>query len=207
YVEGGRTMVLQPQFSQAELNGAIRHTFRFNRGGGGTDSVPWTIATDGGQSMGIDVTVVSAAPNLGDLSADGLGHVEIWTMSGGTDEWSHPIHVHFEEGKILTKDNLPPPDYEALARKDVFRLGVVDGSARQMDVAFRFREFAGSFVEHCHNTQHEDHAMMLRYDIENPGQFVALPAPFPTWDGVTYVDSTLLPNARTGVGAGEGGGP
>ncbi len=205
FLAGGRTMVLQPQFSQAELDGAIRHTFRFGRGGGGTDSVPWTISTDGGQALGMDVTVVSAAPNIGDLSADGLGHVEIWSISGGVEEWSHPVHIHFEEGKILSKDNRPPPDYEQFARKDVFRLGVVDGSAGQMDIALRFREFAGSYMEHCHNTQHEDNAMLLRYDIENPGQFIALPAPFPTWDGVTYVASTLLPNARTGVGAGEGG--
>jgi manganese oxidase len=206
YTVGRQVMVKQPEFSDAELAGATRHTFRFGRGGGGTDSVPWTIATDGGQALGMDVTRVSAAPNLGDLSADGLGHVEIWSISGGTPGWSHPVHIHFEEGKILSKDGQAPPDYEAYARKDVYRLGVVDGSARTMDIALRFREFAGSYMEHCHNTQHEDHAMLLRYDIENPGQFVALPAPLPTWDGVTFVDSTLLPNARTGVGAGGGGG-
>ncbi len=204
YVAGNQTMIPTPGFSQAELDNAIRHTFRFGRGGGGTDSVPWTVATDGGRGLGMDVQRISAAPNLGDLSADGLGHVEIWSMSGGTPGWSHPIHVHFEEGKILSKDGQPPPDYEAYARKDVYRLGVVDGSARSMDVALRFREFAGSFVEHCHNTQHEDHAMMIRYDIENPGQFALMPAPLPTWDGVTFVDSFLAPNARTGVGAAGG---
>lgn len=206
YVAGRKVMLQQPEFSDAELAGATRHTFRFGRGGGGTDSVPWTIATDGGQGIGIDVTLVSAAPNLGDLSADGLGHVEIWTMTGGTPGWSHPVHVHFEEGKILSRDGAPPEDYEEYARKDMFRLGVVDGSSQQVEVAYRFREFGGSYVEHCHNTQHEDHAMMLRFDIEQPGQLVALPAPLPTWDGVTFVSSRYAPNAQTGVGTGGGGG-
>ncbi|VAW70017.1 hypothetical protein MNBD_GAMMA09-1738, partial [hydrothermal vent metagenome] len=35
-------------------------------------------------------------------------------------------------------------------------------------------------------------------------QLVALPAPLPTWDGVTFVSSTYAPNAQTGVGAGGG---
>jgi hypothetical protein len=53
-------------------------------------------------------------------------------------------------------------------------------------------------MEHCHNTQHEDHAMLLRWDIENPGQTILLPTPLPTWDGVTYIDSFALPTFRTG---------
>ena len=88
-------------------------------------------------------------------------------------------------------------------------LGVVDGSSQTVEVVLRFREHAGSYVEHCHNTQHEDHAMMLRYDVEKSGQFIALPAPLPTWDGVTFVSSTYAPNAKTGVvtsGGGGGGG-
>ena len=53
-------------------------------------------------------------------------------------------------------------------------------------------------MEHCHNTQHEDTAMLLRWDIENPGQMVLLPTPLPTWDGVSYVDSHALSTFRTG---------
>jgi hypothetical protein len=69
-------------------------------------------------------------------------------------------------------------------------------------MAIRFREFAGTFMEHCHNTQHEDHAMLLRWDIEHPGQTKLMPAPIPTWDGVEYVDSAALPTFRTGDGFG-----
>ena len=64
-------------------------------------------------------------------------------------------------------------------------------------MAIQFREFAGTYVEHCHNTQHEDHAMLLRWDIEHPGQFLVMATPLPTWDGVEYVDSAALPTIRT----------
>ncbi|MGH8433065.1 MAG: multicopper oxidase domain-containing protein, partial [Pseudomonas sp.] len=32
-------------------------------------------------------------------------------------------------------------------------------------VLLRFRDFKGKYVMHCHNTIHEDHGMMLRWDI------------------------------------------
>jgi hypothetical protein len=74
-----------------------------------------------------------------------------------------------------------------------------------VEIALRFREFAGTFMEHCHNTQHEDHAMLLRWDVEHPGQVKLMPTPIPSWDGVTYVDTAALPTARTGDAVGEFG--
>ena len=32
----------------------------------------------------------------------------------------------------------------------------------------RFREMKGHYVMHCHNVVHEDHAMMIRWDIHSP---------------------------------------
>jgi FtsP/CotA-like multicopper oxidase with cupredoxin domain len=49
-------------------------------------------------------------------------------------------------------------------RKDVFTL--YDGD--EMDVYVKFRDFLGRYVLHCHNTVHEDHAMMVRFDIVRP---------------------------------------
>ena len=71
-----------------------------------------------------------------------------------------------------------------------------------VEVAIQFREFAGTYMEHCHNTQHEDHSMLLRWDVEHPGQIKLMPAPMPTWDGVEFVDSAALPTFRTGDGVG-----
>jgi hypothetical protein len=44
--------------------------------------------------------------------------------------------------------------------------------------------------------------MLLRWDIEHPGQTKLMPAPIPTWDGVEYVDSAALPTFRSGDGFG-----
>jgi hypothetical protein len=44
--------------------------------------------------------------------------------------------------------------------------------------------------------------MLLRWDLEYPGQVQAMPTPLPTWDGVEYVDSAALPTFRTGNGVG-----
>jgi hypothetical protein len=44
--------------------------------------------------------------------------------------------------------------------------------------------------------------MLLRWDIEDPGQLKLEPAPIPSWEGVEYVDSAALPTFRTGDGIG-----
>ena len=84
----------------------------------------------------------------------------------------------------------------------MYRLGPQPDSGSSVQVAIRFREFAGTYMEHCHNTQHEDHAMLMRWDIERPGQFTIMPTPMPTWDGVEYVDTVALPTFRCGDGVG-----
>lgn len=185
----GKKMLPLPEFTQAELDGAIRRSFDFGDNNS-TDEVPWTIRTNGGTGLGMDPRRLSASVTE--------SNVEIWNLSGGASNWSHPIHIHFEEGQILSKDGKAPPPWEQLSRKDVYRVGRMEDSADNMEVALRFREFLGSFMEHCHNTQHEDHAMLLRWDSEAPGQVRVMPTPMPTWDGVTYVPTFALPTFRSG---------
>jgi len=193
YVEGKKKMIPRPTFTSAELANAKKRTFEFGRSNG-TDEAPWTIKTDGGQGYGMDPHRTSAAPKL--------GAVEIWRLESGGG-WSHPVHIHFEEGIILARDGQPPPPWEKWARKDVFRIG--DMSSKTVDVAYRFREFAGSFMEHCHNTQHEDHAMLLRWDIRNPGQTIAIPTPVVTWEGTFYEPTFDLVNGNDpGSNSGSG---
>ena len=206
YTAGKKKMIPLARPSANELANARHRTFEFGRSSG-TDSAPWTVRTDGGSGFGADPRRVSAAPNLGELSADGLGHLEVWTIRNGGNGWSHPVHIHFEEGIFLSRDGAPPPEWERWARKDMYRIGPFPDSSSEIEVALRIREFAGTYVEHCHNTQHEDHAMLLRWDAEKPGQLDFLPAPIPTWDGVGYVPTVALPSARTGDGGGGGGPP
>jgi len=188
YVAGKKKMIPLPGFTQEELMGARHRTFEFGRSDG-TDTTPWTIKTDGGLGFGMDPRRLSAAPDE--------GSVEIWHLKTGGG-WSHPVHVHFEEGQILQRGGSPPPIWEKWARKDVYRIGRQDDSTHEVTLAIRFREFLGTYMEHCHNTQHEDHAMLLRWDVENPGETIAMPTPLPRWEGVLYDPSFTLATFKDG---------
>ncbi|AYF86640.1 bilirubin oxidase [Pseudomonas sp. DY-1] len=93
------------------------------------------------------------------------GSAEVWELVNPEDGWDHPIHIHFEEGRIISKTVLgravPVPLHEQ-GRKDVF----VIGEDMTVRVFLRFRDFLGKYPIHCHNLIHEDHAMMARWDIE-----------------------------------------
>ncbi|MBK8815070.1 MAG: multicopper oxidase domain-containing protein [Methylococcaceae bacterium] len=198
YIEGNvgdRQMIPPNKPTTQELQAAVHRTFEFGRSNG-TDAQPWTIKTDGGPGFSMDPHRLSAAPKLPD-SPDSPGRVEIWHIKGASG-WSHPVHVHFEEGQLLYRGGKTPPPWEKYARKDVYRVGTLADSTLNVDIAVRFREFAGTYMEHCHNSQHEDKAMLLRWDIQHPHQTIAIPTPMPEWDGVKYDLSYTLPTYRVG---------
>lgn len=189
YVPGKRKMIPKPTFTLDELQHAKHRTFEFGRSSG-TDQQPWTVKTDGGRGLTMDPHRISAAPDQ--------GSVEIWHLKNGGDGWSHPVHIHFEEGQILYRGGVAPPSWEKWARKDVYRIGPLPDTLESVDVALRFREFSGSYMEHCHNTQHEDNAMLLRWDVQNPHQPLVIPTPMPGWEGVIYEPDIALPTYKTG---------
>ncbi len=121
---------------------AAERVWTFNRQGGA-----WTI-----NDLVFNVNQVRATPKQ--------GTAEIWTLQNLSGGWSHPIHIHFEEGQILTRNGQPPPPHER-ARKDVYVLGPNE----VVRIFMRFRDWLGRYPMHCHNTIHEDHAMMLRWDL------------------------------------------
>ncbi|MDB5958575.1 multicopper oxidase domain-containing protein [Ramlibacter sp.] len=190
---------------QAKLANLRHRSFHFGRTPNATDTQPWIVATDGGLEYAADPRRLSAAPQLangqteGGFSGDST--MEIWEIQSGAG-WSHPVHVHFEEGIILNRSGNKPPEWEKWARKDVYRVGGDTESSGTVEMVIHFREFAGTYVEHCHNTQHEDNSMLLRWDIEYPGQFQVMATPLPTWDGVEYAPSVGIPTFRTGDGVG-----
>ena len=107
----------------------------------------WTVNGDF-----MDPTVVSAAPKQ--------GTAEIWTFRNAGSSWAHPVHVHFEEFQVLEWNGKPPTGI-VKSRKDTAVLGPND----TVKVFYRFDDFKGSYVIHCHNNVHEDNAMMLRWDV------------------------------------------
>ncbi|WP_309684240.1 multicopper oxidase domain-containing protein [Polaromonas sp.] len=90
------------------------------------------------------------------------GDAEIWELEVNGNWW-HPIHIHFEEGRILSRNGKPPPPHEQ-GRKDTYALG----PGEKVRVLLQFRDFSGKYMMHCHNTVHEDHDMMIRWDILPP---------------------------------------
>jgi FtsP/CotA-like multicopper oxidase with cupredoxin domain len=105
-------------------------------------------------------------PNRIDAAIE-IGTAEIWTLKNSGNNWAHPIHSHFEEFQILSINGQPiAPGTTLKSRKDVVQLGPGD------EVTFygHWRDFYGKYVMHCHNVVHEDHAMMIRWDIVPTGQ-------------------------------------
>ncbi len=90
------------------------------------------------------------------------GTAEIWKLRNlvPASDWTHPVHIHFEEFRILERNGAPPPPLET-GRKDVIRLPPGD----EIVLFMRFREFLGRYLIHCHNMNHEDAFMMTRWDI------------------------------------------
>jgi FtsP/CotA-like multicopper oxidase with cupredoxin domain len=84
---------------------------------------------------------------------------EIWTITN-TGAWAHPVHIHLEEFQVLLRNGNPPKEWER-CKKDVLRLDPLD----EVQIFLRFRDFLGKYPIHCHNVLHEDHEMMLRFDV------------------------------------------
>jgi FtsP/CotA-like multicopper oxidase with cupredoxin domain len=88
-------------------------------------------------------------------------------FQNGGGGWAHPIHAHFEECRVLSHNGVPvQPNtsidgYVAYSRGDVLPLMINE----EYRCFSRFRDMKGRYVMHCHNVVHEDHAMMIRYDI------------------------------------------
>jgi manganese oxidase len=176
--------VLIPNPDLSKIPVARTRNFVFGDGAKQTDSDPmtafigpWGIATDGGQMLNADYKRVSAAPKYGTR--------EVWNLINGGGGWDHPIHIHFEEGQILARNGSLSnvPAWER-GRKDVYRLR----PSGSVTLTMQFRDWGGMFMEHCHNTVHEDNAMLLRWELNQYGDTVLqpLPTPCPSPQGCTF---------------------
>lgn len=134
----------------------VVRTFRFERQNG-----QWAI---NGRLMESDCSVARFTVQK--------NSVEHWILQNNSGGWQHPIHIHFEEFQILTRNGVAIGTGSVeKARKDVVRLGFNE----EVKLFFRFRDMVGRFPMHCHNTIHEDHAMMLRFDIADQGDTNPMP--------------------------------
>src|SRR5882724_55398 len=158
----------------------------FTTGAGGFKG-QWGVSTDKGPMLNASWGRVSAAPRFGTR--------EVWTLQNGGGGWDHPIHIHFEEGQILARNGSAAnvPAWEK-GRKDVYRLR----PGGSVTLTMQFRDWGGMFMEHCHNTVHEDNAMLVRWEIDDGGApfLRPLPTPIATPQGVTFVQpDNIAPTA------------
>lgn len=131
----------------SNLTGVPVRTWVFERAGGA-----WVI---NGQPFNVNQIRAAVPRDSG----------EIWDLRNIDNGWTHPIHIHHEEGRILSRTDINGvsiPIYpQEKGRKDVYMLH----PGESVRVYLRFRDHVGKYPMHCHNLAHEDHAMMLRFDI------------------------------------------
>ncbi|KAK7914450.1 hypothetical protein PG985_012153 [Apiospora marii] len=125
----------------------IDHEFLFERKNGG-----WRI---NGVSFADTANRVLAKPPR--------GKVETWKLINGGGGWSHPIHIHLVDFKVVSRKNgrnavMP---YEAAGLKDVVWLGPNE----EVVVEANYAPWDGLYMFHCHNLIHEDHEMMAAFNV------------------------------------------
>jgi spore coat protein A len=106
-----------------------------------------------------------------------LGTTEIWNLINLTDD-AHPIHLHLVRFQILDRRKFDkfsyamrktlrftgptvPPEPNEVGWKDTVRAD----PAMVTRIIAKFEGYAGRYVWHCHNLDHEDNEMMRPYEV------------------------------------------
>jgi FtsP/CotA-like multicopper oxidase with cupredoxin domain len=90
------------------------------------------------------------------------GDVEIWRFVYEKNPWkqTHPPHIHLVNFQIIDRNGRAPHEHER-GWKDTLRLDPGD----DVRVIMRFDGYRGRYLMHCHNLEHEDYDMMMRFDV------------------------------------------
>lgn len=107
-----------------------------------------------------------------------LNTAEVWEFvneagQGGmmADFMAHPMHLHGVQFRILERQVAPP---QAAGWESVSAGYVDDGwkdsflimPGERVKVLLKFEDYAGLFLYHCHNLEHEDMGMMRNYLVQ-----------------------------------------
>ena len=142
-----------PVINMKRLSELRTRHFRLERSGTIGGEVEWVI---NGQEFHPDHNM--AFPTL--------GQPEVWTVQNGGGGWVHPMHLHYEEHRVITRNGVPtgldPHHPDDNSREDVVALE----PGEEVTFYRNFRTFTGPYVAHCHNLAHEDHNMMFGFKVE-----------------------------------------
>jgi len=89
-----------------------------------------------------------------------LDEVQVWELENPSGGWFHPLHIHLIDFKILSRNGKEPFPWER-GPKDVAYLG----ENEKVRVITRFGPQQGRYMVHCHNLVHEDHDMMVQFNV------------------------------------------
>lgn len=89
-----------------------------------------------------------------------LNQTEIWTFQNNSGQ-AHPMHIHDIQWQILDINGIAPSPGDD-GRKDTFLVP----SRATVRVMGTFTDNFGAYVSHCHNLEHEDHAMMFNFEVQ-----------------------------------------
>ncbi|KZL80040.1 bilirubin oxidase [Colletotrichum incanum] len=108
--------------------------------------------------------VIFADVNNRVLARPKRGTIEVWELENSSGGWSHPIHIHLVDFRVIKRVNgrggvvFP---YESQGLKDV----VWVGPGETVTVEAHYAPWPGVYMFHCHNLIHEDHEMMAAFNV------------------------------------------
>jgi spore coat protein A len=165
----GQEVTLVNQFGDGSTARIMR--FRVARGGSDDTSVPdrlseiaplgqasavvtRTMRFRHGDVNGMPGWAINGQPFSPDLinARPRLGTTEVWRL---VSDFHHPIHLHLAHFQVLSRGIRGPGPYDH-GWKDTLDLRPAEEAA----IIVRFDGYAGRYVFHCHNLEHEDMAMM-----------------------------------------------
>jgi bilirubin oxidase len=128
-------------------NSAVTRHFKFERSNG-----QWLI--DGVGFAQVENRV---------LAKPAVGTVETWELENSSGGWSHPVHIHLVDFKVVKRTGgrgkvMP---YEAAGLKDVVWLG----RGETLTIEAHYIPWTGVYMWHCHNLIHEDKDMMAVFNV------------------------------------------
>jgi spore coat protein A len=85
-----------------------------------------------------------------------LGSTEIWRL---VSDFHHPVHLHLSSFQVLSRGIGGPGEFDA-GWKDTIDLR----PSEEASIIIPFNGYAGKYVFHCHNLEHEDMAMMANFE-------------------------------------------
>jgi FtsP/CotA-like multicopper oxidase with cupredoxin domain len=139
----------------SNLRNVPHRQFTLQRSNGGSGG--WQIIDQNGNGGFFDPLHPLANPTQ--------GQPEVWTFVNGGGGWTHPLHIHMEEHRVISRNGVPSPS-DPLHVDDISKEDVIQLEPAETVVIYRnFRTFKGPYVCHCHNLAHEDNAMMFGWNI------------------------------------------